>query len=816
MIDMVSSALRGGRLARPALLGLLALAVLAGPAAGSSYTIAYGSTVTATTTASGENVTLTFAGAAGDRVSMRLSGVTMSPYATTGDTASIKTGSTTVVAPFAFGRNGAWMEPVTLPSTGTYTITLNPSSTYTGKATVGLWKVPADASGSTTEGGAPATLAMATPGQNGSATFPGTAGDRVSIRLSGVTIGTSTSNSAAVTVRNPDGTPLTPAFNTGTGGAFVEPVTLAQTGTYTIAVDPKTWNAGSATAAVFQVAPDLSASLSVGTQLPLGFTSPGQNGTVTFSGTAGQRMAVNVSGVTVGSSISAGTNITVLNPDATTLTAATAVGTTGKFFEPVTLSQTGTYTIRIDPQGANTGSLKLDLFNPAADSTGTLTLGGAAVPFSVAASAAGQNGTLTFSGTAGQKVALNFSSVTIGSLVAGTNVTVKTPAGTALVPTFAVGTSGGFMDRTTLPATGTYTIVLNPQGANTGSMNMQGFVVPADVAATTTAAASPTPVTLTNTVPGQNMSVTFTGALNQRIFVDLTGDSIGTSATSGAQVSLIRPNSVALGTTINVGTNGGFVDTTALPVAGTYTLKVNPTGANTGSVTVSVYSVPVDSSGAISLLTSGGASGSTLALTVPGQNFSRTFTGTAGRYVSLDMSPIAFGASPGFGAQVTITSPAGTNLVIGPFNSTTIAVGTNGALMAPVKLPSTGTYTVRVNPVGDAVGSGTFRLFDLGTSPVVAGGALQLNASSLTATTTMPGQSAAVTYMATAGEHDTLSADAGNACTVSVTVPGIVTNYQMPPGATMPITFPATATYTLTLAYAGDCYGAETMALSNP
>jgi hypothetical protein len=832
MFTSMTSALRARGLARPALAAFVVAAIFAGPASGSSYSISYGGSVTAVTTASGEKATLTFAGTAGDRVSMRISGVTMSPYATTGDYASLKFGSTVVVPAFAFGRNGTWMEPVTLPSTGTYTILLDPQSTYTGRATVQIWKTPADVTQAATENGGPVTLAMTTPGQNGTVTFPGTSGDRVSLKFSGVTIGTSTTNSAAVTVKNPDASALVPGFNMGTSGSFVEPVTLAQTGTYTIKVDPKTYNAGSATVTVYLVPADQTPSISVGTQLPLTFASPGQNATVTISGlSAGQRMALNISSDTIGTG-TAGTNVTIYN-GASVLVATAAVGLPGKFFEPITLPAGGPYTVKIDPQGFNVGSMNLDLYGPvpanSSTALGALGSGGLATSFSVGASSAGQNGTFTFTGTLNQRVAINFSSVTIGTLLAGSNVTVTGPNG-KLVPTFAVGTNGYFMDTIALPAAGTYTITVDPTGANTGSMNINVYQVAANTTTATTAAASPTPVTVTNTSPGQNMNVTFTGALNQRIFVDLTNVSIGTSAISGTQVSLIRPNGTALGTTLNVGTNGGYVDAITLPAAGTYTVKINPTGANTGSMTVAVYVVPADSTGAIA--TNGTTS--SLSLTVPGQNFTRTFTAVANHYYSLDMTSIAFGASLGQGAKVTIygPSPATTQLVIGPFNSKVISVGTAGAFMEPIKITTAGTYTVKVDPVGDYTGSGNFQLYDLGTSNVVNGGAIALNTAAYTPATTMPGQNVTGTYTATLGpnETDTFSADPGNVCTVQITVPGAttngvaVTNYQLPPGASMPITFPTNTAYTFTIDYLNtynvstlnDCYGTETLALSNP
>src|SRR4029079_3921105 len=89
-------------------------AMVAGPATASSYTLtANGTPVTTTTTTGGENATLTFAGTAGNRISVRISGVTMSPKPNTGIKVSIlKPDGSTLVSPFDVGSAGTWMEPI--------------------------------------------------------------------------------------------------------------------------------------------------------------------------------------------------------------------------------------------------------------------------------------------------------------------------------------------------------------------------------------------------------------------------------------------------------------------------------------------------------------------------------------------------------------------------------------------------------------------------------------------------------------------------------------------------------------------------------
>ena len=101
---------------------------------------------------------------------------------------------------------------------------------------------------------------------------------------------------------------------------------------------------------------------------------------------------------------------------------------------------------------------------------------------------------------------------------------------------------------------------------------------------------------------GQNGTLTFTGSVNQRIALNISNDSIGTLA-AGAKVS-VKVGTTTVVAPVGVGTNGSFIEPVTLTAAGTYTIKVDPDGAYTGSLTVNLYTVPADASAAI---TAGGA-----------------------------------------------------------------------------------------------------------------------------------------------------------------------------------------------------------------
>ncbi len=82
-------------------------------------------------------------------------------------------------------------------------------------------------------------------------------------------------------------------------------------------------------------------------------------------------------------------------------------------------------------------------------------------------------------------------------------------------------------------------------------------------------------------------------------------------------MSIKRPDgSTLVSSTV---TGNAFFDTQVLPVAGTYTILVDPWDTSTGSVTLTLYDVPAD---ATSTATVGG-SAVTMTTTVPGQNAQR-------------------------------------------------------------------------------------------------------------------------------------------------------------------------------------------------
>jgi large repetitive protein len=295
----------------------------------------------------------------------------------------------------------------------------------------------------------------------------------VSLRLSSVTIGTSTCCSARVSITKPDGSTLVFPTPVGTNGGFLDTRTLPASGTYTILVDPQAADLGSMTLTLYEVPPDVTASITPGgapANVSMG-PVPGQNALVSFYGTLGQRIALGMSQVSIGTSSCCSARVSILKPDGSTLVYATPVGTSGGFLDTRSLPVTGFYTILVDPQGTDLGSMTLTLYAVPADLSGSIAVGGSPVSLTLGP-VPGQNATLGFGGTAGQRVSLRLSNVTIGNTsCCGARISILKPDGTNLVPPILVGTFGATITATP-PLTGAYSIVVDPQGAYTGGITL--------------------------------------------------------------------------------------------------------------------------------------------------------------------------------------------------------------------------------------------------------------------------------------------------------------------------------------------------------
>lgn len=237
--------------------------------------------------------------------------------------------------------------------------------------------------------------------------------------------------------------------------------TLPSAGTYAIVVDPPNMTTGSATFTLYDVPPDVSGTLTPGgASASANLTTPGQKAKFTFDGAAGQRISLKVGASTLSQAY-----VSIAKPDGSSFVGNTLFATSGTFIDTRVLPVAGTYTITVDPNGTATGSATLTLYDVPADAGGSIAIAGP--PQSVSLTTPGQNARITFDGTAGRAISLKLSSVTFSSVY----VSILKPDGTTLVPNSLILTSGRTITAT-LPSDGTYTIVIDPQGAATGGMTL--------------------------------------------------------------------------------------------------------------------------------------------------------------------------------------------------------------------------------------------------------------------------------------------------------------------------------------------------------
>jgi hypothetical protein len=115
---------------------------------------------------------------------------------------------------------------------------------------------------------------------------------------------------------------------------------------------------------------------------------------------------------------------------------------------------------------------------------------------------------------------------------------------------------------------------------DTGSLTLTLYDVPADQSTTLTIGGGP--ATLATNTPGQNAQAMFSGTSGQQVTVHVTGNTMGS-----VTVKLLKPDSSQLTSVLSSGSSFNL-PTQTLPTTGTYTIAIDPSGTNVGSITVSV------------------------------------------------------------------------------------------------------------------------------------------------------------------------------------------------------------------------------------
>jgi len=299
---------------------------------------------------------------------------------------------------------------------------------------------------------------------------------------------------------------------------------------------------------------------------------------------------------------------------------------------------------------------------------------------------AGDSASVTFDGTAGEKIFAQISQTTLPS-ECGT-FTLTAPDGSQ-VTNGCIINGAGSIDGTILPATGTYTIGLAPNGP-TGTATLRLLRIK-DIQGTITP--NGPSVTANISQPGVVARYNFTAQAGQRVYVAVP------SSTLDSECGLVRildadGNVVANGCIIN---HSGYIDTIALADTGQYTLVLDPGNTSTGQAQLQLI-LPTVETAAITM----DGSPATINLKKPGSIGNITFGGNAGQKVYVDIPSSELPSQCGI---LTLHAPDGTTLSSGCVINHSGNLNDDGTV-----LPDTGQYTLTLDPGAGDTGVTTIRL----------------------------------------------------------------------------------------------------------
>jgi hypothetical protein len=238
----------------------------------------------------------------------------------------------------------------TAPATGTYTIQIRPRAADHGTL---LLSLAGAATGNLALGGPVRAVTIARPGERAFLTFPATAGQRLTLVARRGTI--SQDEYTNLEIRGPSGEVTT----AGAVGYEADYRTLdfdvTEDGTHTVEVNPDTAHTGTLT---LQLTGTVTARLTPGRSTVLKLAHPGERAYVTFPAAESEQFRLAVHrGTLTGAEP---TRLRVRTPIGLDVVDATL--TAGRPTATLAFSSSaGTYTVEIDPEGLDAGTLTLSL-----------------------------------------------------------------------------------------------------------------------------------------------------------------------------------------------------------------------------------------------------------------------------------------------------------------------------------------------------------------------------------------------------------------------------------------------------------------------
>ena len=629
----------------------------------------------------GQELRFSFSGTIGQRIQLKYSfpGSTFPQF--TAPTITVREPSMRqIVRWLDTGSPAVAAEPFVLPTSGAYQVVVDFPSDLVGSVTIQGWVIATDVVTPAAVGGGTLSASITSPGQVLRFPFTASAGQIIDVRLSGA----GTTGVRAFLI---DGTgrdvglyccPVTP---------FVNSVTIPRTGAYQVVVDFDADILGGATVQLTAngsgsaASPDTTGTVTVdGPSVTLSH-SPTQNAVFSFSGTAGQRIVINETSTALLPALS----VVAPHGNVTTLNYTQQKGW------PIGLGLTGTYLVRMkDFYNLYSGPVTLQVLQVVDPPSVTATVGGA--PVTVTNGAPWKDVTVSFAGTAGQRVTFSLGPSTSTGLTG-----VYGPDGAKLWP---VWNSGGLRtDTIALPQSGTYR-ALYDFGELVEATTLKVWNTGSDISTSLTIGGPAQ--SASSSVAGRDFDFMFNAVQGQRLAArvmrtdsNVYFQDIELFAPTGRQILDMIPNG-----------NLVQIDSVGLAEGGPYRLHVDPgsdvddPGISTAPYTFSaqVWSLGADESAELAF-----GQTRTLSNLTPYRDVFFTLQSSVSGSVTLQVSSTA-------GATISIVRPDGRKLYSGIASTSLIpvtfplsVVGQPYLIVGEFPGTATGSVTVKTPASGTAL-----------------------------------------------------------------------------------------------------------------